>query len=116
MLSSFKLFIYNFCRAEVVFTEMKNVYGANNCFLLQMNSRPPGQFDDNTHLPDPWSQFLIRHSEISGGSEQGSSPRTPADTSGVSAMPNEVTTDTDKYVFFIISFKYYWNECLNSMF
>ncbi|XP_076164861.1 trafficking protein particle complex subunit 8 homolog l(3)76BDm isoform X3 [Ptiloglossa arizonensis] len=83
-------------KAEVVFTEMKNVYGANNCFLLQMNSRPPGQFDDNTHLPDPWSQFLIRHSEISGGSEQGSSPRTPADTSGVSAMPNEVTTDTDK--------------------
>ncbi|XP_053984906.1 trafficking protein particle complex subunit 8 [Hylaeus volcanicus] len=83
-------------KAEIVFTEMKNIYGANNCFLLQMNSRPPGQADDNTHLPDPWSQFLIKHSEVSGGSEQGSSPRTPADTSGVSAMPNEVTTDTDK--------------------
>lgn len=83
-------------KAEVVFTEMKNIYGANNCFLLQMNSRPPGQVDDNTHLPDPWSQFLVKHSELSGSSEQGSSPRTPADTSGVSAMPNEVTTDTDK--------------------
>ncbi|XP_031831201.1 trafficking protein particle complex subunit 8 homolog l(3)76BDm [Nomia melanderi] len=83
-------------KAEVVFTEMKNVYGANNCFLLQMNSRPPGQIDDNTHLPDPWSQFLVKHSDISGGSEQSSSPRTPADTSGVSSMPNEVSTDTEK--------------------
>ncbi|OAD58182.1 Trafficking protein particle complex subunit 8 [Eufriesea mexicana] len=83
-------------KAEKVFTEMKNIYGANNCFLLQMNSRPPGQIDDNTHLPDPWSQFLLRHSEPSGNSEQNSSPRTPADTSGVSSMPNEVTTDTDK--------------------
>ncbi|XP_076762823.1 trafficking protein particle complex subunit 8 homolog l(3)76BDm [Xylocopa sonorina] len=83
-------------KAEKVFTEMKNIYGANNCFLLQMNSRPPGQVDDNTHLPDPWSQFLIKHSEVSGGSEQNSSPRTPADTSGVSSMPNELTTDTDK--------------------
>ncbi|XP_076235516.1 trafficking protein particle complex subunit 8 homolog l(3)76BDm isoform X2 [Calliopsis andreniformis] len=83
-------------KAETVFTEMKNIYGANNCFLLQMNSRPPGQVDDNTHLPDPWSQFLVKHSELSGSSEHGSSPRTPADTSGVSAMPNEVTMDTDK--------------------
>ncbi|XP_029042782.1 trafficking protein particle complex subunit 8 [Osmia bicornis bicornis] len=83
-------------KAEAVYIEMKNIYGANNCFLLQMNSRPPGQIDDNTQLPDPWSQFLIKHSEISGSSEQNSSPRTPADTSGVSSMPNEVTTDTDK--------------------
>ncbi|XP_031370043.1 trafficking protein particle complex subunit 8 isoform X2 [Apis dorsata] len=83
-------------KAEKVFAEMKNIYGANNCFLLQMNSRPPGQIDDNTHLPDPWSQFLVKHSEMSGSSEQNSSPRTPADTSGVSSMPNEVTMDTDK--------------------
>lgn len=83
-------------KAELVFTEMKNIYGANNCFLLQMNSRPPGQFDDTTHLPDPWSQFLIKHLELSGSSEQNSSPRTPADTGGVSGMPNKVTTETDK--------------------
>ncbi|KAG7202767.1 hypothetical protein KM043_009936 [Ampulex compressa] len=83
-------------KAEVVFTEMKNIYGANNCFLLQMNSRPPGQSDDNMHLPDPWSQFLIKHSELSGGSDQNSSPRTPADMGGVSAMPSEVTTESDK--------------------
>ncbi|XP_024936039.1 trafficking protein particle complex subunit 8 [Cephus cinctus] len=80
-------------KAETVFNEMKNIYGLNNCFLLQMNSRPPGPSDDSTHLPDPWSQFLIKHSDISGSSEQSSSPRTPADTSGVSAMPNELTTD-----------------------
>ncbi|KAF7386777.1 hypothetical protein HZH66_011229 [Vespula vulgaris] len=83
-------------KAESVFTEMKNIYGANNCFLLQMNSRPPGQIDDNSHLPDPWSQFLIKRTELSSGSEQNSSPRTPADTGGVSAMPNEVTTESEK--------------------
>ncbi|XP_012215025.1 trafficking protein particle complex subunit 8 isoform X2 [Linepithema humile] len=82
-------------KAELVFTEMKTIYGANNCFLLQMNSRPPGLSDDNTHLPDPWSQFLIKHSELSS-SEQNSSPRTPADTGGVSAMPSELTTESDK--------------------
>lgn len=92
-----KLIICNLNRAEKVFTDMKNIYGANNCFLLQMNSRPPGQVDDNIHLPDPWSQFLVKHSEVLGGSEQNSSPRTPVDTSGVSSMPNEVTTDTEKY-------------------
>ncbi|GAB1868073.1 Protein TRS85-like protein [Camponotus japonicus] len=83
-------------KAEIVFTEMKTIYGANNCFLLQMNSRPPGLSDDNTHLPDPWSQFLTKHSELSGNSEQNSSPRTPADTGGVSAMPSELTTESDK--------------------
>ncbi|XP_014606212.1 PREDICTED: trafficking protein particle complex subunit 8 isoform X1 [Polistes canadensis] len=83
-------------KAETVFTEMKNIYGANNCFLLQMNSRPPGQIDDNSHLPDPWSQFLIKRTELSSGSEQNSSPRTPADMGGVSAMPNEVTTESEK--------------------
>ncbi|XP_014485657.1 PREDICTED: trafficking protein particle complex subunit 8 [Dinoponera quadriceps] len=83
-------------KAEIVFIEMKTIYGANNCFLLQMNSRPPGLSDDNSHLPDPWSQFLTKHSELSGSSEQNSSPRTPADTGGVSAMPSELTTESDK--------------------
>lgn len=83
-------------KAETVFTEMKTIYGANNCFLLQMNSRPPGLSDDNTHLPDPWSQFLTKHSELTGNSDQNSSPRTPADTGGVSSMPSELTTETEK--------------------
>lgn len=75
---------------------MKNVYGVNNCFLLQMNSRPPGQSDDNIHLPDPWSQFIVKNGSHSSGSGQNSSPRTPADTSGVSAMPYPISADNEK--------------------
>ncbi|CAG5099865.1 Similar to TRAPPC8: Trafficking protein particle complex subunit 8 (Homo sapiens) [Cotesia congregata] len=82
-------------KAESVFTEMKNLYDANNCFLLQMNSRPPGQMDDNMYLPDPWSQFLVKYTDLTS-SDHSSSPRTPADTGGVSAMPNQVTSGTDK--------------------
>ncbi|XP_033216769.1 trafficking protein particle complex subunit 8 [Belonocnema kinseyi] len=83
-------------KAEDVFKEMKNVYGTNNCFLLQMNSRPPGQTDDNSHLPDPWSQFIVKNVSLTGGSDQNSSPRTPADTTGVSSMPNQVNTEHEK--------------------
>ncbi|XP_034943856.1 trafficking protein particle complex subunit 8 [Chelonus insularis] len=82
-------------RAESVFTEMKNLYDVNNCFLLQMNSRPPGQAEENIHLPDPWSQFLVKYTDLSS-SDHSSSPRTPADTGGLSAMPNEVNSGTDK--------------------
>ncbi|XP_051160740.1 trafficking protein particle complex subunit 8 [Leptopilina boulardi] len=85
-------------KAEDVFREMKNIYGVNNCFLLQMNSRPPGQSDDNIHLPDPWSQFIVKNGSISSGSGQNSSPRTPADTSGVSAMPYPINTDSEKII------------------
>ncbi|XP_012252846.2 trafficking protein particle complex subunit 8 isoform X2 [Athalia rosae] len=83
-------------KAETVYTDMKNIYGPNNCFLLQMNSRPPGPSDDTTHLPDPWCQFLTKNSDLSESSEQSSSPRTPADTSGVSAMPNQVMSESDR--------------------
>ncbi|KAK0178253.1 hypothetical protein PV328_002222 [Microctonus aethiopoides] len=83
-------------KAESIFTEMKNLYDSNNCFLLQMNSRPPAEnADDNIHLPDPWSQFLIKHTDLSS-SDHSSSPRTPADTGGVAAMPNEVISGADK--------------------
>lgn len=57
-----------------------------------MNSRPPGIVDDQ-FLPDPWSQFLMRKVENSDISES-ESPRTPADSSGVTSMPNNVTTDS----------------------
>lgn len=83
-------------KAETVFIEMKRIYGSNNCYLLQMNSRPPGLLDDNVHLPDPWSQFLVKHSDLSEYSEQSNSPHTPTDTGGVSVMPNEVTTEPEK--------------------
>jgi len=47
-------------KAEKVFNGIKQTYGDNNCYFLQMNSRPPGQSQEQSHLPDPWSQFLIR--------------------------------------------------------
>ncbi|CAH0562044.1 unnamed protein product [Brassicogethes aeneus] len=42
---------------------LKSTYGASNCFLLGMNSRPPGSAVD--HFPDPWSQFISN--KIDGG-------------------------------------------------
>lgn len=47
-------------KVETIFETMKSTYGSNHCFLLKINSRPPGQIDEASHLPDPWSQFLIR--------------------------------------------------------
>lgn len=47
--------------ANDAFDSLKVSYGGANCFLLRMNSRPPGpQYpESNTdHLPDPWSQFI----------------------------------------------------------
>ncbi|KAF7286967.1 hypothetical protein GWI33_002813 [Rhynchophorus ferrugineus] len=43
--------------ANEAFNSIKSSYGIANCFLLRMNSRPPGA-SNNEHLPDPWSQFL----------------------------------------------------------
>ncbi|KAK7864298.1 hypothetical protein R5R35_009554 [Gryllus longicercus] len=74
-------------KAECAFENIKNTYGAANCYFLQMNSRPPGQVDDQTHLPDPWSQFLIRHLDGQEGSDHDSSPRTPAEVGGLTGLP-----------------------------
>lgn len=35
---------------------MRVSYGTNNCFVLRINSRQPGQVDEQ--LPDPWSQYI----------------------------------------------------------
>ncbi|XP_058792250.1 trafficking protein particle complex subunit 8 [Phymastichus coffea] len=83
-------------KAEDIFAEMKNIYGSNNCFFLQINSRPFYMSENNTHLPDPWSQFIVKHPDLTGTSDQDNSPRTPADTMGVSSMPNAVTTEQEK--------------------
>ncbi|KAE8746892.1 hypothetical protein FOCC_FOCC006312 [Frankliniella occidentalis] len=80
-------------KAEASFTALKAEYGANNCFLLNINSRPPGQHEETSHLPDPWSQFVSRHSEAPETHEYDNSPRTPAEMSGVTGMPNRVSTD-----------------------
>lgn len=47
-------------RAEDAFESLKSTYGTANCFLLRMNSRPPGP-QNTDHLPDPWSQFINRN-------------------------------------------------------
>ena len=75
---------------------MKNIYGSNNCFFLKMNSRPVSNLQDNSHLPDPWSQFIGKQSDFLNKTDQGSSPQTPTDTTGVSSMPNAVSTESEK--------------------
>lgn len=81
-------------KAEASFTSIKSEYGASSCFLLNINTRPPGQYEDVSHLPDPWSQYVSRQSETSADShEYDSSPRTPAEMVGVTGMPNRVSTD-----------------------
>ena len=72
---------------------MKSEYGANNCFLLNINSRLPGQHEDAVHLPDPWSQFLSRQADPNDAHDYDSSPRTPAEMMGVTGMPTRVSTD-----------------------
>lgn len=57
-----------------------------------MNSRPPGLSDESL-LPDPWSQFLVRKPENSDIPET-ESPRTPAEAGGVTSMPSNVTSDS----------------------
>lgn len=51
---------------------MRVSYGAYNCFLLRMNSRPPGHTEEQ--LPDPWSQFLSNR--ISPGNINNITPET----------------------------------------
>ncbi|XP_067001319.1 trafficking protein particle complex subunit 8 isoform X2 [Anabrus simplex] len=80
-------------KAETVFDAIKNTYGISNCFFLQMNSRPPGNIEDQSHLPDPWSQFLTRQLDGQDASDHDSSPRTPAEMGGVTVMPSRITFD-----------------------
>lgn len=51
-------------RAESLYETMKTSYGVNNVFYLNINSQISPSTD--THLPDPWSQFLVRqvHSQV----------------------------------------------------
>lgn len=45
-------------RSEQVMEQMTSMYGAGNCHMLQINSRPLDHTD--IHLPDPWTQFLVQ--------------------------------------------------------
>lgn len=48
--------------ANEAYESVKGSYGEPNCFLLRMNSRPPGAANTE-HLPDPWSQFISSNIE-----------------------------------------------------
>lgn len=48
----------NFSIAMEVFESIKSTYGQANCFLLRMNSRPPGPEEQFEQTADPWAQFL----------------------------------------------------------
>lgn len=48
---------------------MKALYGLNNCFLLRMNSRPPGKVEQ---LPDPWSRY-VQNKRIEIAAQESSS-------------------------------------------
>lgn len=41
------------------------LYETNNCFVLRINSRQPGQVGEQ--LPDPWSQYVASNLSDVGG-------------------------------------------------
>ena len=59
-------------KSESVYQTMKNTFGATNCHLLQINSRPPGSVEkflaeEGNNLPDPWAHFLTKNVVPPGG-------------------------------------------------
>ncbi|XP_075997687.1 trafficking protein particle complex subunit 8 isoform X2 [Genypterus blacodes] len=47
-------------RADTVYEDMKQRYGAQGCYLLKINSRTPSVKEDE-QIPDPWSQYIHRN-------------------------------------------------------
>nr|CAD7257197.1 unnamed protein product [Timema shepardi] len=80
-------------KAEAAFSAIKTMYGEIACHFLQINSRVAGYGDDHSHLPDPWSQFLLRHIDNQDSSDHDSSPRTPAEMGGITVMPSRLITE-----------------------
>lgn len=78
-------------RAKEAFESFRSSYGPTNCFLLRINSRPPG-VDNNEHLPDPWSQFLsdkINPKNYSTTAESSPDPQRPNNSFEVGLEANE---------------------------
>uniref|UniRef100_A0A673VY13 Trafficking protein particle complex subunit 8 n=1 Tax=Salmo trutta TaxID=8032 RepID=A0A673VY13_SALTR len=48
-------------RADSVYEDMKQRYGAQGCYLLKVNSRTAAAGADE-QIPDPWSQYLHKNS------------------------------------------------------
>ncbi|XP_064640195.1 trafficking protein particle complex subunit 8-like isoform X2 [Lineus longissimus] len=99
-------------KAEAIYQGMKSTYGANNCHLLQINSRSAQTAEavTQTGLPDPWSQFLPRkvdytdspednmfpnQSSSDGSSLYGKSPTTESVETAAEATEEAVTQSSD---------------------
>ena len=59
-------------KSESVYQTMKNTYGATNCHLLQINSRPQSSVEkflaeEGNNLPDPWTHFLAKDLLVAAG-------------------------------------------------
>lgn len=53
-------------RAEVVYQNMKSVYGSHTCFLLKINSRQkkfPNAEAEKMNFSDPWSPHIYPFSD-----------------------------------------------------
>lgn len=101
------------------FNSLKTAYGAEQCFFLevkfacetfltislfslsndlflQINSQY--QHESSSLTPDYWVQYVLKRNQELDGSDQGSSPRTPAEMGGIGGMPNSLATETDSGV------------------
>lgn len=72
---------------------MRVSYGRNNCFLLRMNSRPPG--NGKEQLPDPWSQFLSTRLPVSYASKETVTPESSPNVERVLSASWERTSNED---------------------
>lgn len=59
---------------------------------MQINSQ---QNDAESTIPDYWSSYISKKSVELDGSDQGSSPRTPAELNSISGMPSSIATETE---------------------
>uniref|UniRef100_A0A1B6D9P4 Trafficking protein particle complex subunit 8 n=1 Tax=Clastoptera arizonana TaxID=38151 RepID=A0A1B6D9P4_9HEMI len=50
----------NLSAANTTFELMKNTYGVNNCFFLNINSQTAPSNSNEVPQPDPWAQFISK--------------------------------------------------------
>ncbi|KAK6642613.1 hypothetical protein RUM43_004115 [Polyplax serrata] len=82
----------NKAKALNFFNSLKTAYGPENCYFLEINSQ---QNDAESTIPDYWSSYISKKSVELDGSDQGSSPRTPAELNSISGMPSSIATETE---------------------
>lgn len=85
-----KLILFIISAAEA-YNDIRNAHGAANCFLLKMNSRPPGPSQD--HFPNPWSQFITNR--IDTNQKPDNSPNSARLNLEVGQEANEIKSTVD---------------------